>query len=372
MVAPGASEGWAARENCPSGGVTQVYHVSGPALPYDPTYHLLFRLDKVRAAISAEKPDILEIHSPYAAALAALSMGSESFGIRTFVWHADFIDTYLRGSLEKHLGIWGTDKTVEPLWAWVRRIARGCSATFAATRWQAGKLERHGVERVRCIPFGIEKEVFHPGRRNETWRAEMHALAPHDRPERDRKHANDLPKSPIFAAIGRMAVEKRWDVVVEAYRQVAERTGAVFAIFGDGPERAKLERGLAGLPVRFFGFENDRDKLATALASSDLLIHGCPFETFGLGVAEALACGLPAVLPDEGGAAEQARPESTLLYRSGDAEACADAILQMLARNQDELRGLAASAAMRVDSVQQHFAAMLAAYAELFALEGHR
>ncbi len=290
-------------------------------------------------------------------------MSSEAFGIRTFVWHADFIDTYLRAALEKRLGIWGTDKTVEPLWAWVRTIARGCAATFAATRWQAEKLERHGVERVRCVPFGVEKAIFQPQRRNEEWRREMWAT-----PNGDRELANDLAKPPIFAAIGRMAVEKRWDVVVGAYKKIAAATGARFAIFGDGPERAKLEAELAGFPgVRFFGFETDRHKLATALASADLLIHGCPFETFGLGVAEALACGLPAVLPDEGGAAEQASPASTLLYRSGDVDACAHAIEEMLARDPATLRASARRSAEKVGTVEDHFATMLSAYEGLLA-----
>jgi alpha-1,6-mannosyltransferase len=297
------------------------------------------------------------------AALASLSMSPETFGIRTFVWHADFIDTYLRGALEKRLGIWGTDKTVEPLWAWVRTIARGCAATFAATHWQAEKLERHGVERVRCVPFGVEKTIFQPERRSEEWRREMLGEL-----ESVRELANDLAEPPIFVAIGRMAVEKRWDVVVGAYKKVAAKTGARFAIFGDGPERAKLEAELAGFRgVRFFGFETDRLKLATALASADLLIHGCPFETFGLGVAEALACGLPAVLPDEGGAAEQASLASTRLYRSGDVDACALAIEEMLARNPATLRASARRSAENVGSIEDHFATMLSAYEGLLA-----
>jgi alpha-1,6-mannosyltransferase len=317
-------------------------------------------LDKVRAAISREKPDVLEIHSPYAAALASLSMSPKMFGIRTFVWHADFIDTYLRSAIEKRIGVWGTDKTVEPLWGWVRRISRGCAATFAATRWQADKLERHGAERVRCVPFGVEKQMFTPERRNEAWRQMMLGAAG--------ETTNDRLVPPIFVAIGRMAVEKRWDVVIEAYKKIAKKTDARFAIFGDGPERAKLEKELAAFPgARFFGFENDREKLATALASADLLIHGCPFETFGLGVAEALACGLPAVLPDEGGAAEQASPESTLLYRSGDADACARAIEAMLARDPIELRAHARRSAEKVGSVEDHFATMLNVYEALLA-----
>ncbi|MEO6574303.1 MAG: glycosyltransferase, partial [Polyangiaceae bacterium] len=143
-----------------SQGSARVLHVGGPALPYDPTYHLLWRLDTVRRAIEEEHPDVLEIHSPYLAAMGALSVPRSSFGIRTFVWHADFIDTYLRGGMERRLPEKVVDAMVEPLWAWVRTIARGCDATFAAAKWQAEKLNAHGVERVVHLPFGVEKEIF--------------------------------------------------------------------------------------------------------------------------------------------------------------------------------------------------------------------
>ena len=42
--------------------------IGGPSLPYDPTYHLLWRVDKVRALVERERPDVLEIDSPYVAA----------------------------------------------------------------------------------------------------------------------------------------------------------------------------------------------------------------------------------------------------------------------------------------------------------------
>ena len=54
-------------------GHARVIRVAGPAMPYDPTYHFLVRVDKIHAIFKAERPDILEIHSPYVAALAALT-----------------------------------------------------------------------------------------------------------------------------------------------------------------------------------------------------------------------------------------------------------------------------------------------------------
>jgi alpha-1,6-mannosyltransferase len=50
--------------------------------------------------VAAEHPDVLEIHSPYMAALGCLAARRGTFGIRTMQWHSDFIDTY-RATLER-------------------------------------------------------------------------------------------------------------------------------------------------------------------------------------------------------------------------------------------------------------------------------
>jgi len=349
VIAPGPRDG-------PGRAGDAVDFVRGPPLPYDPTYHLLWRLDKVRERVTRERPDVLEIHSPYLAAVSALSIPRSAFGVRTFVWHADFIDTYLRDGLERRFG--GprvVDAVVEPLWAWVRTIARASDATFVASRWQLGKLEAHGVPRLVHLPFGVEKATFRPEARDPALRAEILGGR----------------RGPLVVAIGRFAVEKRWDVVFDAFARWREPE-AVLAVFGDGPERAALEARSRGEDVRFFGFERDRDRLARALASSDVLLHGCPHETFGLGVAEAIATGLPAVLPDKGGAAEQADPASTELYASGDAAACAAALKRITRRDPAGLRAAALAAAARVGSVEDHFRALYGVYRDLLARRGAR
>lgn len=337
-----------------------VRYVPGPSLPYDPTYHLLWRVGALRRQLRAERPDVLEIHSPYVAAIAALGLRPGQFGVRTFVWHSDFIDTYLRGGLERRLATLlsarasrAADFVVEPLWAHVRRIAGACAMTVVGSRWQKHKLEQHGVPRVEHIPFGIEPGRFAPERRSEARRQELLAGRP----------------GPLVLAIGRFAVEKRWDVVVDAYARLAERhPGSVLAVFGDGPERHVFKDRLGERDdIRVLGFERDRDRLAVTLASGDLLLHGCPFETFGLGVAEAIASGLPVVVPDAGGAAEQAPAESAAQYPAGDVAACVAAAESLLAVDLAELRARAAGPARRVTSVVDHFDALFARYRDLLA-----
>jgi alpha-1,6-mannosyltransferase len=157
--------------------------------------------------------------------------------------------------------------------------------------------------------------------------------------------------------VGRFAVEKRWDVVIDAFVRARDRgLDAVLALFGDGPERERMKARAEGRDdVVFLGFERDRTKLATALASADALVHGCPYETFGLSIAEALACGLPAVVPDEGGAAEMIDESCGEIYESLDVDACARAIERIAGRDREALRKGAIARASRVLTVEEQF-----------------
>jgi alpha-1,6-mannosyltransferase len=352
-----------------SAGSARVIRVRGPASPYDPTYHLLTRFDKIRAIVARERPDVLEIHSPYLAAAGALRARPGTYGIRTFQWHSDFIDTYA-GVLEGLGGSFGraTSLLARPvassLWSLVRNIAKRCDATLVASQWQVAKLAGHGVPRVVHRPFGIEREVFRKDARSDETRRELLALA-------GRAPVDDAF---LLVAVGRFAIEKRWDVVIDAFLRVRERRDAVLVLVGDGPERARMKARVASSPhardVVFRGFLKGREALAAVLATADALVHACPFETFGLSIAEAMSCGAPCVVPDEGGAAEMHDPGSGERYRAEDVDACAAAVLRLLARIEDEgdaLRDRAAAAASKLPTVREQFEQQVAIYTDLLA-----
>ena len=322
-------------------GRSRLVRIAGPALPYDRTYHLLGRFDKIRARVRAEQPDILEAHSPYLGAAAVVAAGRSSSRVRTAFWHADHVGTYLEpwmGSLSR------------PLFQAVRVLLAPFDATFVAGAAQARKLRAVGIRNVEHVPFGVDVGTFRPDARSETLRQSLLGEGNAD--------------AALLVGVGRFAFEKRWDVVLDAFARVRARREAVLVLFGDGPDRAKLERR-APPGVRFVGFETDRAKLAAALASADVLVHGCPRETFGLVVSEAVACGLPVVVPDAGGAVESAERSCGEIYPSLDAEACAEAILRLLRRDPVELRALALEAATRVPTAAEHFARVLAVYDDL-------
>src|SRR6185436_12498401 len=102
-----------------------------------------------------------------------------------------------------------------------------CDATFVAAKWQAEKLRAHGVPRVVHVPFGIERSEFTPDRASEARRREL--LGDAD------------PRAKLLVGVGRFAVEKRWDVVLDAFVKLRETHEAVLVLFGDGPERDRMK-----------------------------------------------------------------------------------------------------------------------------------
>ena len=362
VVAPGARDGESAATGdgdsaCEGARPPRVIRVRGPAAPYDPSYHLLLDTGKIRDVIARERPDVLEIHSPYMAAVGALRARKGTYGVRTFQWHSDFIDTYGGVLADKapFLPSAIVRGATQPLWSLVRGIARRCAATLVASAWQVGKLTAHDVPNIVHRPFGIERSIFRPDAASTEARRALLALA------------GRTEETTVLVGLGRFAIEKRWDVVIDAFKLL--RTDAVLVLFGDGPERERM-KARANANVVFPGFSKERHALAASLASADALVHGCPFETFGLSIAEAMSCGLPAVVPDDGGASEMHDPDSGERYTANDAEACAEAIERLLGRLATErtaMRTSAARAAGRLPSVLQQFEEQVALYNELLA-----
>jgi alpha-1,6-mannosyltransferase len=213
------------------------------------------------------------------------------------------------------------------------------------------------------VPFGVDVQTFRPGARSEVERRRWLSAA---RPELGTSPAASTSArgTRLLVGVGRFAGEKRWDVVLEAFARIRRSHDAVLVLFGDGPERERLE-AQAPPGVAFAGFERDRTHLARALASADVLVHGSPYETFGLSVAEAVACGLPVVVPDAGGAAESVDASCGDTYLPLDPSACASAVQRLLARDPTELRARALEAAARVTTVEQHVRRVVGTYEEL-------
>ncbi|HEX5387004.1 MAG TPA: glycosyltransferase family 4 protein [Gemmatimonadales bacterium] len=137
------------------------------------------------------------------------------------------------------------------------------------------------------------------------------------------------PLRPLVFTAARLTPQKGLDVLLDAAVRVP---GAVFAIAGEGPERAALEARAAALGltdrVRFLGARSD---VADLLVSSDLFVLPSRFEGLPLSVLEAMAAGKAVVASRIGGTDEAvADGISGTLVPPGDPAALAVAVCALL------------------------------------------
>lgn len=101
-----------------------------------------------------------------------------------------------------------------------------------------------------------------------------------------------------FCAVGRLAPEKGYDVLLAAAAAAAPKLGRSWelVIVGDGPLARTLERQVEALDlkhhVRLAGFVQNPYQL---MAESDIFVHAARTEGFGLVLGEALSLGLPVI-----------------------------------------------------------------------------
>ena len=180
------------------------------------------------------------------------------------------------------------------------------------------ELARRGVRTpVSVVPTGVDLSHFRPGDRQAA-RREL-----------------GLPASdPVLLYVGRLDREKSVERVLLAFDRVASTVPrARLLVVGHGKEAARLRRiagGLAGAPrIAFLGVR-PHARLPVCYQAADLFLFASETETQGLVLAEAAACGLPAVAVNASGCDEVVRDGATGVLTKSDPTALAEAAIGLL------------------------------------------
>lgn len=148
--------------------------------------------------------------------------------------------------------------------------------------------------------------------------------------------------------ISRVDPIKRIDLLLDALDIAPSLHSLEIRVLGTGWDLEKLcERARQDHPnVTFAGFS---DQVENELAASDLLLHLCPVEPFGLAILEAMAAQVPVLLPNQGGAAGLIETGlSGQHFQANDAHDLARQLSELQSASADYLNKLAGNAHQRL------------------------
>ena len=204
---------------------------------------------------------------------------------------------------------------------YVGKLYRQFDLVLAPSQIMVKKLRALGVSQAALQPLGVDTNLFSPHRKNALLRARL-GLAPNAR---------------LIIYAGRFTREKNLPQLIKA----VEELGAPYHLLLVG--RGKLRH--VSSVVTCLPYEAEPLALAGLIAACDLFVHPGQYETFGLVVLEALACGVPVLGVAGGGVAELVEENSGLLVRTGSSAELAEGIRRLF---RNDLRAMGESGRRRM------------------------
>ncbi|OKY75783.1 MAG: hypothetical protein BM485_07880 [Desulfobulbaceae bacterium DB1] len=214
-------------------------------------------------------------------------------------------------------------------------------------------MKREGIpgQKISVILNGIELEYYDLSRK-----AKVNL----------RKEYNTPDCARLVCIVANLRPVKGHEIFLRAARIVADQISSVyFVIIGEGQERKRLERLASELSLsKYVFFLGKREDVADLLLDMDVGVLASHSESFSNALVEYLACGLPVVVTDVGGAREavQGGVNGFVISLDSASEGLARGILGALRMNHESV------SALNRKIVQELFAkeSMVAAYQNLY------
>ena len=278
----------------------RIYHLRAPASALiDHRYRLILphrylfgQSGPVWRILRDEQPNLIEVCDKY----ALVYLG----GLIRRRWYVDrqrpAVAALTCERMDDNVSVFVSDNVI------VRRLTRWYmrrvympqfDGHLAVSHYTAGELTAT-VRPVHVLPMGLTTLPFVTAVRSLDERLRIFGAAALD------------PGAVVLLYVGRLSAEKHLPLIVDTLATLAADRRWTFhlAVAGDGPLlewlRAAASRIAPGR-IHLLGHLGDRTRLASVYTNADVLVHPNPHEPFGLVPLEAMASGLPVVLPRSGG-----------------------------------------------------------------------
>ena len=273
-------------------------------------------------ALAAFRPDIIHSHCPVMSTVMARALRERLDIPVVFTYHTKF-DIDIRRALYGHL----LQQTAIRLL--VDNIS-ACDEVWVVSRGAGENLRSLGYQGDYIV---MENGVDFP-----------RGPADPERCEALRRELSLPPDVPVYLFVGRMMWYKGIRIILEALAALRRR-GRDFRMLlvGDGMERREMEQLTRELRLDdiclFTGAVRDREKLRAYFSLSDLFLFPSTFDTNGIVVREAAACGTASVLVRGSCAAEDVTEDVNALLIEENAASLA-ALLERVGADRPALRAL--------------------------------
>lgn len=147
------------------------------------------------------------------------------------------------------------------------------------------------------------------------------------------KKTNTDEASFSFLAVGRLSKEKGYDKLIQAFCNAFNCCNSIkLHIVGGGQEYKNLQeiilKNNAKSTILLHGVM-ERKELADFFHKCDVLVMPSDYETFGIPVAEAMACGLPVIVTRNSGVSHYVTNESGITIENNSIECVSSALAYM-------------------------------------------
>lgn len=292
-------------------GRTTTIEIKSPQVIGSPNYRLLVRSQAVLRALDLVRPDLIECQDAYNLPWTALFHRKRHPTTAVVAgYHTDFPTVYVEKYLEPRAGSFVARQVKSLAYRYAVNLYKRFDGFYTLTQMAAEHFAHLGIKDAGILSLGADTTLFHKAQRSGSLRQSI--------------GVND--DAPLLIYAGRIDGEKKARLIVDAFRKLPPAWNTHLVMLGDGNERQALTQECAGLNVHFPGFVDDREMLATYLASADIYVSAMENETFGISVIEAQAAGLPVVGVRAGAMIDRVPPSLGRLGPCGDAEAMASNI----------------------------------------------